>query len=294
MSKLRKSLLYSLLLLLCLSNDMQAKVEFFEGSFPSVRQSAEANNRPFFAYFTASWCMPCRNMDQSTWLDPNLAEYIDNNYYGIKVDVDDFDGYAYKEQYKVKAYPTIILFEPDGTFMKRLEGGISGSKLLAILQEYDTFTDSPGYSTPDEVVNIPPPPINYTPLPSTESTPSKSTPETKNSEQDYLPGYQPKPSKIVKSGSGLFRFTVEREESEGFSVQVGVYADYENVLREVSAYQLQFSEPVLVHIDKLADKTVYRVMIGDFKRADRATKFKEKVLAEGIPNAFVKNLNTLQ
>lgn len=297
MNFLKKSTLAFVFLSFLFSSEMVGKVEFFNGSFPSVRQSAAANNRPFFAYFTASWCMPCRNMDQSTWLDPNLAEYIDDNYYGIKIDVDDFDGYAYKEQYKIRAYPTILLFEPDGTFMKRVEGGVSGSAFLDILKQYDTFTDNSTISTPDEIVNTAPPTINYGSLPPTKDSQPSSIPQPQpqpKNQEEYLPGYQPKPEKIISTGSGLFRFSVEREASEGFSVQVGVYADYENVMREVSAYQLKFNEPILVHIDKLEDRTVYRILIGDFRKADRATKLKEKVLEAGIPEAFVKNLETLK
>jgi len=290
-----------LLFLFTFVNQVQAdKVNFSVGSFPSVKQKAKANNRPVLAYFTASWCAPCRMMDETTWQDPNLAEYIAKNYYAIKINVEDFDGYAYKEEYKVTAYPTILLFQPDGTFMKRIEGGIAGSKLQNYLEQYDGFEDTPNGDTysndPNDVNNVPPPPI-YSPLPTTSSDaqpPIVTQPDTPPAQEDYSPGYQPKPEKIVSSGSGLFRFNVEREASDGFSVQVGVYADYENVLREVSAYQQKFKEPILVHINKLNNQTVYKVLIGDFRNRDRAARYKEKVLSSGIPEAFVKDLSTMK
>jgi len=297
MKNISKYLLF--IFVFAFANQIQAAaVEFSSTNFEEVKQQARANNRPYFAYFTASWCMPCRMMDETTWQDPNLAEYIDKNYYAAKIDVDNFDGYAYKEEFKVVAYPTIMLFQPDGTFMKRIEGSIAGSKLLAYLEQYDGFEDTPGgteYNDPNDAANTLPPPIVYAPLPDANApmTPPTPTYEPAPSVPDYAPGYQPKPEKIVSSGSGLFRFNVEREPSDGFSVQVGVYADYENVLREVSAYQLKFNEPILVHIDKLEDRTVYKVLIGDFRKRDRATKYKEKVLAAGIPEAFVKDLATM-
>ncbi|MGK0363504.1 MAG: thioredoxin 1 [Saprospiraceae bacterium] len=297
-----------LLFLFCFAfvNQMQAaKVEFSSTNFEEVKQQAQANNRPYFTYFTATWCMPCRMMDETTWQDPNLAKYIDENYYAVKIDVDNFDGYVYREEFKVVAYPTILLFQPDGTFMKRIEGSITGSKLQTYLEQYDGFEDTYGGNydnDPNDIENIPPPPIIYTPLPDTgmptetnaPMNPPTPTYDSSHSVPDYTPGYQPKSEKIVSSGSGLFRFNVVREPSEGFSVQVGVYADYENVMREVSAYQLQFDEPILVHIDKLQDKTVYKVLIGDFKKRDKAAKYKEKVLESGIPEAFVKDLTTMK
>ena len=271
-----------------------AKVEFSSNDFATTKQQAKENNRPYFAYFTASWCMPCRLMDETTWIDPNLAKYIDENYYAVKIDVDNFDGYVYKEEFKVIAYPTILLFQPDGTFMKRIEGGITGSKLQAYLEQYDGFEDTPiNYTNdPNDIGNTPPPPITYTPLPDTDAAMTPPAPSYETTPP--APGYQPKPEKIVSTGSGLFRFNVEREPSDGFSVQVGVYADYENVLREVSAYQAQFNEPILVHIDKLQDRTVYKVLIGDFKKREKADKYKLKILASGIPEAFVKDLTTMK
>ena len=291
-----------LLLLFCFTftNQIQAaKVTFSSTDFATVKQQALENNRPYFAYFTASWCMPCRMMDETTWQNPNLAKYIDENYYAVKIDVDNFDGYVYKEEFKVVAYPTIMLFQPDGTFMKRIEGSISGSKLQTYLEQYDGFEDTPITYTgdPNDIENVPPTPPIYTPQ--EEPSPSYDVPSPVYDAPptqplpDYSPGYQPKPEKIVSSGSGLFRFNVEREPSDGFSVQVGVYADYENVLREVSAYQVQFNEPILVHIDKLQDRTVYKVLIGDFKKRDRAAKYKLKILEAGIPEAFVKDLTTM-
>lgn len=301
--KFMKNINKYILFLFCFAfiNQMQAaEVEFASTDFEAVKQKAITNNRPYFAYFTASWCMPCRMMDESTWKDPNLAQYIDENYYAVKIDVDNFDGYIYKEEFKIIAYPTILLFQPDGTFMKRIEGSISGSKLQSYLEQYDGFEDTPGANHtnyPNEIENTPPPPIYSPPsnsdFPADGNTPD-SNPEYEPSIPDYSPGYEPKPEKIVSTGSGLFRFNVERAPSEGFGVQIGVYADYENVLREVSAYQLKFNEPILVHIDRLQDRTVYRVLIGDFKKRDRATKYKEKILESGIPEAFVKDLTTMK
>lgn len=292
---------FPLLFLFAFVNQLQAaKVNFSAASFPSVKQKAKANNRPVLAYFTASWCMPCRMMDETTWQDPNLAAYIDQNYYAVKINVEDFDGYAYKEEYKVTAYPTILLFQPNGTFMKRIEGSITGSKLQGYLEQYDGFEDitsnANGYPTdPNDVGNTVPPPI-YSPLPTTNENQMPAPPRANipPAAKDYGPGYQPKPEKIVSSGSGLFRFSVAREASDGFSVQVGVYADYENVLREVSAYQEKFKEPILVHINKADNRTVYKVLIGDFKNREKATKYKEKVLAAGVLEGFVKDLSTMK
>ncbi len=266
-----------------------AAVEFNESSFPAVKQSAQINNRPYLAYFTAKWCMPCRMMDESTWLDPGLAWYMKQNYYAAKIDVEDFDGYALADQYKVQAYPTIILFAPDGKMLKRIEGSVTGSKLLQYLKEYDAYEDPPAPG-PDEITTTAPSPIvtePHTPAPGYKLPPTETEP-------DYAPGYRPPLNKNITNGTGLFIFNVERAPAEGYGVQVGVYADYENVLREVAVYQEQFKETVLVHIAKLDGRTVYKVLIGDFNKRDKAEKMKAEILAAGLPDAFVKDLSTVK
>ena len=269
----------------------ETKVVFNPNSFPNVKQQAARENRPFFAYFTAQWCAPCRIMDESTWQYQELADYVDDHYFAVKVDVDDFDGIGLKQQFKVEAFPTIILFAPDGQFLKRLEGGVTGTKLLATLQAYDNYesittpkpvpvshTGGSGSSSP----NRPPLP------PSTPPPPADPVPNV-----PPAPVINPTPAPTGGATAGLFRFTVARQPSVGYSVQVGVYAEYENVLREVQKYQLQFSQPVLVHIDKLANRTVYRILIGDFGDQAQASQYQKKVAATGLTKAFVKDLSTI-
>ena len=104
----------------------------------------------------------------------------------------------------------------------------------------------------------------------------------------------PKPAAPAQpSGSGLFRFDVSKQPSQGFSVQIGVYGDYENVLRESARFKETFKETVLVHIDRLNDKTVYRLMIGEFKSQKEAETFLPKVKELAL-DGFVKDLAMLK
>ena len=41
-------------------------------------------------------------MDETTFNDPQIADFIDENYIAIKIDVDHFDGLVWKEQYNIK------------------------------------------------------------------------------------------------------------------------------------------------------------------------------------------------
>ncbi len=96
----------------------------------------------------------------------------------------------------------------------------------------------------------------------------------------------------ITSGQGLFRFSVEKQPSQGYSVQMGVFADYGNVLINAEKLQHQFSEPIVVNINELNGKTVYKVMLGIFDRKSEADSLLKKMKAAGV-DGFIRNLKDL-
>lgn len=96
----------------------------------------------------------------------------------------------------------------------------------------------------------------------------------------------------VASGQGLFRFSVERQPSQGFSVQMGVFAEYGNVLIAAEKLQQQFQQPIVVNINELNGKTVYKVLVGAFDKSADAGSLQKKMKAAGV-DGFVKDLKGL-
>ena len=97
----------------------------------------------------------------------------------------------------------------------------------------------------------------------------------------------------MAKGQGLFKFTVERQPSKGYGVQIGVFAEYGNVLIQAEQLQGEFDSPVVVNINELNGKTVYKVVVGPFSTKGEATKTWKKVIASGR-DAFVTNLKNLK
>jgi subtilisin family serine protease len=97
----------------------------------------------------------------------------------------------------------------------------------------------------------------------------------------------------VATGRGLFHFSVKRQESKGWGVQIGAFAEYGNVLIQVEKLQSQFGEPVIVNINELNGKTVYKIVVGAFsnqKDAERLANIMKQVNVKG----FLRNLKDLQ
>lgn len=95
------------------------------------------------------------------------------------------------------------------------------------------------------------------------------------------------------SDIGLYQLNVKKAPRHGFSVQVGAYYDYKNVLTEVAKFQKAFAEEVLVHISELNGTTCYKVMLGHYTTHQEASKDKVILKEAGAKDAFVKDLATL-
>ena len=99
---------------------------------------------------------------------------------------------------------------------------------------------------------------------------------------------------VVSSGQGLFRFSVSRQPSTGFGVQVGVFAEYGNVLIQVEKLQRTFNnQPVIVNINEMGGRTVYKIFLGQYSNVADARSLSNLMTTKGY-NGFVVNFKNLQ
>ena len=96
----------------------------------------------------------------------------------------------------------------------------------------------------------------------------------------------------ISSGRGLFKFGVERQPAQGWGVQIGAFYEYGNVLIQAEKLQRQFGQPVIVNINELKGKTVYKVVVGAFQDRSDATKLFQRMKQAGI-EGFPRNLADL-
>lgn len=306
--------LFMLLVLPFMANALPSKVEFFRGNLSSAKAMAASEGKLYFAEFSASWCAPCRILEETTFADPSVVDYISKNYIPVKVDIDDFDGIALKQVYNVQTIPTIIVFNSQGQLLEKYDQSLPTSKMLALLKRHNipanrvkTISNS-NVSTNTVTTNTPTRVNNasssanqntairesHSPMRSSGSVPSRpdKKPVTPIRIQEADPVHTPA-VKPMPQGDGLYRFRVATQPSQGFSVQIGAFQEYGNVLREVARVQDVFKQPIIVHIVRKGDQSIYKILVGEFAQRQQAISYQSQIKQKGV-EGVIKDLSTMK
>lgn len=96
----------------------------------AAQAQAKAANKNLVVDFWATWCGPCKMMEQQTWPDPAVTAAA-ANFVMVKQDVDKARDMA--EKYKIDGVPTIIFMTPDGTVKQRQVGAVSAAQMVKLM-----------------------------------------------------------------------------------------------------------------------------------------------------------------
>ncbi|MGQ5524041.1 thioredoxin family protein [Chitinimonas sp. PSY-7] len=114
------------------SEPAAAGIAWQRGDVDAAFAQARASNKPLFLYWGANWCPPCNQVKATIF---NRQEFIERSRAFIPVYIDGDSPGAQKlgTQFKVRGYPTMILFKPDGTELTRLPGEVDAERYLQTL-----------------------------------------------------------------------------------------------------------------------------------------------------------------
>jgi len=110
----------------------KARIKFQKHKFEEVLAIAKEQDKLVFIDFWASWCSPCRKMDEEVLSDKKLVDFFNKNFISIKLDADSEDAILPKINYDVRSIPAYIWVDGDGNMVYNYRGTTTVSNFIIL------------------------------------------------------------------------------------------------------------------------------------------------------------------
>ena len=107
-------------------------IAWYQGTVDAAFAQAKATNKPVFLYWGAQWCPPCNQVKATLF---NRHDFIERSRLFIPVYIDGDAPGAQKlgARFKVRGYPSMLLFNAAGSEITRLPGEVDAAQYMRVL-----------------------------------------------------------------------------------------------------------------------------------------------------------------
>ncbi|MDE0053285.1 MAG: thioredoxin fold domain-containing protein [Gammaproteobacteria bacterium] len=123
MATIRLSLPLAVLCCLLGSASLDSEVHFHDLGFDEALERAEAEAKVVFIDFFTTWCVPCKEMDATTFKDSDVSAWLAEHTVALKIDAEASEtNRALAQRYGVRSFPNYVFISPNGDLMDRITG----------------------------------------------------------------------------------------------------------------------------------------------------------------------------
>ncbi|MDE6377402.1 MAG: thioredoxin family protein [Duncaniella sp.] len=128
---MKKLILAALAALALVPAPARAQTDFRHITYDEARQAAVSEGKLLFIDFFTEWCGPCKRMASQVFPTKEVGDYMNAKFVAIKIDAEKGEGPALAKKYGVKAYPTFIICNADGSAIGEFAGYKEGNAFIA-------------------------------------------------------------------------------------------------------------------------------------------------------------------
>lgn len=108
-------------------------IDWREGDPDAAFALAAQARLPLFLYWGAAWCPPCNRIKATVFKRPDFIE-LAPSFVALHIDGDSAGAQKMAERFKVRSYPTLIVYRPDGAEITRLPCELDGARFVEIFK----------------------------------------------------------------------------------------------------------------------------------------------------------------
>lgn len=110
-------------------------IVMFEGTMAEAQALAKKKKKIIFLDAYASWCGPCKMMKAQTFKNPDAADFYNENFINMAIDMEKGEGPALAQKYGVRAYPTLLFINEKGELVHTGLGFLPAEKFISLGKE---------------------------------------------------------------------------------------------------------------------------------------------------------------
>lgn len=101
----------------CMAQDLS--VDFIDNKLEDALAKAASEDKIVFVDAYTTWCGPCKMMDRDVFSDQKVAEFFNENFVNLKLDMEKGDGNNFRRKYGVRGFPSFLFLNSAGTVVHR-------------------------------------------------------------------------------------------------------------------------------------------------------------------------------
>jgi thioredoxin 1 len=276
MKPIKPIIVYVALSVLFSTRIAAADFPFLNGDLREAKNRAAHEGKLIFLDFWASYCTPCKMMDDRTFTDPSVIAYVKANYIAVKVDIQSYEGYDLKNLFGIQYLPTILILNSKGVVLGKHEEAMSASRFKTVLQQYNQANNRIAYNKHQ----------SYNPTTGYSNHQNNAVVQPDNSRKQPIKNPPPvavakaTPPSVTAPIPGSKRATIPTDKQ--FTIQLGAYTSPDNLQTLAHTIQARTTdEKVFVAKKTESGRVIYRLLFGSFATRHEAEVFIKKYRLKG-------------
>ncbi|HIP31175.1 MAG TPA: DUF255 domain-containing protein [Crocinitomicaceae bacterium] len=108
-------------------------IEFEHVTLAEAKVMAKESGKLIFIDCYTDWCGPCRRMAKTSFKDEKVGKLFNESFINLKIEMEkNPDGKEVARQYKIRAYPTLLMINAEGKLVKQAIGMHSKGDLIQL------------------------------------------------------------------------------------------------------------------------------------------------------------------